>query len=296
MFIISFANQKGGVGKTTAVINIAAEFALRGRYEHPENPPRILVVDMDPQCNTVSVLNGGVYSKNRVAQLNVTLGEILIGKVGNSIRDIVVTSPVPQRKPGNLDFLYSTPPSMKTARDILTGHIRQESYKRLADALYEVIDDYSYIFIDTGPAEDKLTYNALVASTHVVIPIEPAAFSLQGVTENFEYIEDIRNLNPDLKVAGILPSRFHSQYSGQKDTMSFLDRKYQELVLPVITERAETFDAIQAGYDIFSFKPARSSTQLQSSAQATREFAKVASEIRRRINKETGVRHEQTEN
>ena len=98
------------------------------------------------------------------------------------------------------------------------------------------------------------------------------------------YIRKIQQrMNPELKVSGILPSRFHSNISTQRDILELLGSSYPGLVLPVITERAAFFDAVQSGLDIFSYKPARARQELKSSDPATLEFAAVANELERRI-------------
>jgi chromosome partitioning protein len=284
MAIISVANQKGGVGKSTAAINLAAAFALKAAWRSPDNPGRILVIDMDPQCNTYRTFAGGIFSQEEYPTAEVTLADFLGYRTGLSLTAAILTSALPHRSPGNLDYVYTTPPSMKAVRNELSGSGAADAGFRLDEALEEVRPLYEHIFIDTGPVEDWLTTNALVASTHVIFPVEAAGFSLQGIEENFIYVEKIFNrLNPNLEVAGILPSRFHSKISTQQSIIDLLNSNYPDLILPVITERAAIFDAVQAGLDIFSYKPARKHGQLKSSDPATLEFAAVANELERRI-------------
>jgi chromosome partitioning protein len=284
MAIISIANQKGGVGKSTAAINLAAAFALKAAWRNEQQPGRILVVDMDPQCNTYRTFAGGIFSQEAYETAEVTLADFLGYRTSLSLNAAILTSTLPHRAPGNLDYVYTTPPSMKSIRNELAGSGAADAGFRLVEALEEVRWMYEHIFIDTGPVEDWLTTNALVASTHVVFPVEAAGFSLQGIEENFIYIQKIVNrLNPDLSIAGILPSRFHSKINTQQSIIELLNANYPGLILPVITERAAIFDAVQAGLDIFSYKPARARTALKSSDPATLEFAAVANELARRI-------------
>ncbi|MBN2045324.1 MAG: ParA family protein [Anaerolineales bacterium] len=283
MAIISFANQKGGVGKSTAAINLASAFALKAAWRSPENPGRILVVDMDPQCNTYRTFAGGIFMQD-FETAEATLSDFLGFRTDQPFSSAILTSKLPHRGPGNLDYVFSTPASMKGIRNELAGSGAADAGYRLLETLEEVLYRYVHIIIDTGPVEDWLTTNALVASTHVVIPIEPAGFSLQGIEEIMAYIRKIQHrMNPNLRVSGILPSRFHSNISTQRDILDLLNSSYSGLVLPVITERAAFFDAVQAGLDIFSYKPARARQRLKSSDPATLEFAAVANELEKRI-------------
>jgi len=282
--IIAVANQKGGVGKSTTVVNLAAAFALKAAWARPENPDKILVLDMDPQCNTVITLAGGVFSDSGIETPDVSLADFLGFRTAEPIMSVVKTSHLPVRGAGNLQFVFSTSASMKAIRNELAGSGAADAGFRLVDVLEEIRAIYPYIFIDTGPAEDWLTTNALAAATHVILPIEPAGFSIQGIEENFVYIEKIKkHMNPGLKVLGILPSRFHTTYTTQQDIVEFVDKRYADLILPVVAERSSIYDAIQAGYDIFSFKPPRKIGDLISSDPATEEFAKVAAEVEHRL-------------
>jgi chromosome partitioning protein len=282
--VISIANQKGGVGKSTAVINLAAALALKLVWKNRAKPGRVLVLDMDPQCNTVVTLAGGVFAEDTLPAPEVSLADFLAQRSSRPAFDAILTSHLPVHGGGNLDFMYSEPATMKGVRNELAGSGAADAGFRLVEVVEEVAGEYAYILIDTGPAEDWLTTNALAASTHVIMPIEPAGFSMVGIAENLDYIRKVRQrMNPGLEILGILPSRFHSQYVTQQNILELVDEQHRGLVLPVIAERSSAYDAIQSGMDIFSFKPSRRSGNLVSSDPATVEFARVANDVERRL-------------
>jgi chromosome partitioning protein len=284
MSIISVTNRKGGVGKTTTVINLATAFALKESWQNPEEPGRILVIDMDPQCNSIATLKGGIFSEANPDLPVVELADFLAIRTAELLSTAILTSHLPARGKGNLDFIYATTEAMDEVNKILAGGGDPDAVFRLQDVLQEVKGHYAHIFIDTSPAFGWLTRLALVASTHVIIPTEPAGFSLRGIKENFFEVEKVqRRTNPDLQVVGILPSRFHSHYGTQQDILDLLNQKYSKLILPVISERAAVYDATQAGLDIFSYKPPRADGKLRSSDPSTIEFAAVADELERRM-------------
>jgi chromosome partitioning protein len=285
MAIISVTNRKGGVGKTTAVINIATAFALKASWRNSESPGRILVIDMDPQCNSIATLKGGIFSDVNPDDLpDVELADFLALRTPELLTSAILPSHLPTRGRGNLDYIYATTQAMDDVNKMLSGGGDPDAGFRLLDVLQEIKGFYDHIFIDTSPASGWLTTNALVASTHVIVPTEPAGFSLRGIRENFLAVEKIqRRMNSDLRIVGIVPSHFHSQYGTQQDILELLNQKYTDLVLPVVSERSAVYDATQAGLDIFSYKPPRAGAELRSSDPSTVEFAAVADELERRL-------------
>jgi len=182
--IYAVANQKGGVGKTTTAINLAASLAQAG-----EN---VLLVDMDSQANA----SHGVGV--RVGQGEAAILEVLMGEVG--IGDVLRPSKVP-----GLDVVPSSP-EMAGASVLLPNLPRREF--RLRDALTGLEDigrSYRYVFIDTPPSLGLLTVNSLVAADQVIVPVQAEYYALEGLAQLLSTIATIRErLNPNLRIAGLV--------------------------------------------------------------------------------------------
>jgi chromosome partitioning protein len=183
--VIAIANQKGGVGKTTTSVNIAASLAATKRT--------VLLVDMDPQGN--ATMGSGV-NKNAV---EFTCFEILMGE--KDFAEVVVRA-----EACNYDLLPSN--SDLTGAEVgLLEEIAREV--RLRKALDQVREKYDFIFIDCPPALNMLTINAMVAADAVIIPMQCEYYALEGLTALLQTIEKIRKfLNPRLKVEGLLRTMF----------------------------------------------------------------------------------------
>jgi chromosome partitioning protein len=179
--IVAVANQKGGVGKTTTAINLAASVASRGY--------RVLLVDFDPQGNASS---GVGYPRDRV---ELTVYDALLGDV--TMEDVI--------RPTDITTLFVAPANtdLVGAEIELIGHERRERY--LATALAPVIEPYDYVFIDCPPSLGMLTLNALVAADGVVIPMQAEYFALEGLSALTATIEKVRAAyNPHLGIDGVL--------------------------------------------------------------------------------------------
>lgn len=186
--ILAFANQKGGVGKTTSAVNIAAALGKLGK--------KVLLIDMDPQGNATS---GVGISKKEIKK---TIYEVLIGEA-QAEEAIVVT------KFRNLSVIPSNIALVGAEVDLLDIEKREECAK---SALATVQDNYDYIIIDCPPALSMLTVNALVAADGVIIPMQCEYFALEGLSQLAQTIKKIRqHYNPSLQIVGILLTMYNGR-------------------------------------------------------------------------------------
>ncbi|MDI9560397.1 MAG: Sporulation initiation inhibitor protein Soj [Deltaproteobacteria bacterium ADurb.Bin026] len=183
--IISIANQKGGVGKTTTSVNLSASIAVSER--------KTLIVDMDPQCNTTTsfgISYSGLYAH---------LYHVLIGK--KDIREVIRKTDVPF-----LDIVPSHPDLIGAEIELLDVEEREFVLKKAFDTLQET---YTCVFIDCPPSLGLLTINSLVASDFVVIPLQCEYFALEGLALLLRSITIIKKrLNPKLDTLGVLLTMF----------------------------------------------------------------------------------------
>ncbi|MGD0613608.1 MAG: ParA family protein [Anaerolineales bacterium] len=289
MKILSVFNQKGGVGKTTATINLGAAFALMLSYEAKpsEAPGRVLVVDLDQQAHSDITLSGGFFGKRASLPLGPydNIAGLLMLETTRPILEIIAAADIPLRARGNMDYIPSSKKKMMNVDAALRSD-PVDGLFRLREILTPIDSMYRYAVIDNPPGLSHLSVNSLVAATHVLIPVQLEAPSLDGLSEAVQTIQSVqRQQNPGLKIAGILPTMCDFRYQEQKEFLESLTREYGDLVLPHISRRAEITYAVSEGLDIFSFKPARMSREMVSASQSTHEFAVVAEELRRRMDR-----------
>jgi len=212
--IITVANQKGGVGKTTTTINLAAAVANKGF--------RTLLIDLDPQGNsTMSYVDPRSISRS---MFDVLVSEEL------GFKDVIVSTPV-----GRL-WLAPSRIALAKLESKLIGEI--DGPARLNDKIQDAGAQYDYIFIDTPPTLGMITVNALVASTHVLVPIQSSYFALEGTDDLLETIDKIKaRPNPNLQLLGVVITMHDKRTTLAKDIHEQIGQVFGErLFNPVITK------------------------------------------------------------
>ena len=228
--VISFANQKGGVAKTTSTLNLAVAFAESGHD--------VLCVDLDPQGNLT--MSQGV-DPDRVEK---SMFDVLVHHI--PIREVI------QKR--EIDIAVASI-DLAGAEIAMSTQIGRE--RSLEKALAEVADDYDFVCIDTPPSLGLLTVNALTASDKVIVPVQCEYLSMRGLLQLQNTLEMIKeNLNPRVEIEGILPTMLDSRTVHAKEAVAILEENFGDLVFKSRIKKAIKFaEAPVRGASLLKYDP-----------------------------------------
>lgn len=212
--IIALANQKGGVGKTTTTINLAASLAALEK--------RVLVVDADPQANASSGLGVDIKTAKN------TLYECLIGTA--TAKEAIVHTEIER-----LDVLPSHINLVGAELEMLNVENRE---KLLRDVLIPIRDEYDYILIDCSPSLGLITVNALTGADSIIIPVQCEYFALEGISKLLNTIRIIKSkLNPELEIEGFLLTMYDARLRLANQIYDEVKNHFQDLVFSTVIQR-----------------------------------------------------------
>ena len=243
---IAIFNQKGGVGKTTTNINLAACLALKGK--------KVLILDIDPQGNTTSGI--GISKKT----LQGSTYDVLIENDANP-RDFILSTRVK-----GMDII---PASVELAGAEVELVAKKSREKRLKKAIDKIKDSYDYIFIDCPPSLGLLTINSLTAVDSVLIPIQCEFYALEGVSQLMSTIDIVKkNTNPDLEIQGVILSMFDGRTNLSVQVVEEVKKYFREKVYTtVIPRNVRLAEAPSHGMPVIQYDPK------STGAKAYMEFA-----------------------
>jgi chromosome partitioning protein len=251
--IVAITNQKGGVGKTTTAINLAAGLSMKGL--------RTLLIDLDPQANS-SMSFVDVHGLER------SVYDVLVEReVG--LRDVIVPT---DKTPG----LFLAPANIALAKleAKLVGEL--DGVYRLKDALASVQEEFQYVVIDTPPTLGLITVNALVAATHVLIPIQSSYFALEGTDDLLETIDKVKvRANPQLQILGAVITLYDKRTLLARDILGEIRKVFGDKIFKTTISKSVRLEESPAYREsIFTFAPRSSGAY---------EYYKLSEEVLSRV-------------
>jgi chromosome partitioning protein len=228
--VIAFANQKGGVAKTTTTLNLGVALAEKGK--------RVLAVDLDPQGN-LTMSQGWNPDEIERSMFDVLVHRLPIGEIVRTHEIDVAVSSI----------------DLAGAELALSSMIGRE--RALEKALAPVLEEYDFILIDTPPSLGLLTINALVAASGVIVPVQCEYLSLRGLVQLENTLSMIReNLNPAVKIQGILPTMFDKRLLHSREAVEILQENFGDLVLKTkIRKTIRYAEAPVKGMSVLKYDP-----------------------------------------
>lgn len=248
--IISLANQKGGVGKTTTAFNLSSALAKIGK--------KVLMIDNDPQCNLTR------YALDIEHEISVSTDDLYVTRRKPLEPDEVLKLPANKK----LDLLPSEPGLAGAEYYLVQRNDREFVLKK---ALSEIVGLYDFVVVDNPPALNLLTINGLVASDKVLVPVQLEFFSLEGIVLLQKTIKTLKEKNPQLELLGIVPNMFNDRRKLNWEVLAALENQFQTSVFKTkIHDSVKIAESSGHGESILDYAP---------HSRSTEEYLELAREI-----------------